>query len=355
MNKEIFKNNPYFKNVDLEHSFDATTGVLNRETIIGYAKYLISKNIKFSAFISDIDNFKYINDTYGHLMGDKVLEGFGKFLPEAMGDKCIVGRYGGDEFLSIATGLNEYKEVWTIGHIVNNSLFKLEFKEIDCLSITITTGISRFPIDGTTYEDIFMCADKALYRGKTKGRNCFIIYNPEMHKDIVIKEDNESLRGSILISSQLFNILTKNDNLKDNIISLFKYFTTTLSIDHVAIETKDKILFSTKHPTLDNCLFKHIDDKVLIQYMNSMGYFSLNHRKNIIELKDNKLSSLLEEQGIKAQLVASITAYGKTYGVLRADMTHGRVWQNGDISLINTAARLIGVILANKNITREDL
>ena len=100
MNKEIFKNNPYFKNVDLEHSFDATTGVLNRETIIGYAKYLISKNIKFSAFISDIDNFKYINDTYGHLMGDKVLEGFGKFLPEAMGDKCIVGRYGGDEFIA---------------------------------------------------------------------------------------------------------------------------------------------------------------------------------------------------------------------------------------------------------------
>ncbi len=75
----------------------------------------------------------------------------------------------------------------------------------------------------------------------------------------------------------------------------------------------------------------------------------------VFELKDNKLSSHLEEQGIKAQLVASITAYGKTYGVLRADMTHGRVWQNGDISLINTAARLIGVILANKNITLEDL
>ena len=63
----------YFKDIDLSHSFDSLTGILNREALVKYINWLIEKNRPFSFFLVDIDNFKNVNDTYGHLVGDIVI------------------------------------------------------------------------------------------------------------------------------------------------------------------------------------------------------------------------------------------------------------------------------------------
>ncbi|MDE5788886.1 MAG: diguanylate cyclase, partial [Clostridia bacterium] len=63
----------YFKDRDLSHSLDTLTGILNREALMGYVNWLIENNKKFSFFLVDVDNFKNVNDTYGHLVGDIVI------------------------------------------------------------------------------------------------------------------------------------------------------------------------------------------------------------------------------------------------------------------------------------------
>ena len=112
MLKEVLKDNPFFKNQNLDYAFDSLTKVLNREIISSYVRYLIQENIPFSICLADIDNFKYVNDTYGHMMGDQVLYEFAQKIVASVGEKCVVGRYGGDEFMIIATGISEYQDIW---------------------------------------------------------------------------------------------------------------------------------------------------------------------------------------------------------------------------------------------------
>ena len=96
--KEIIVDYEGFK---VESTLDSLTKVLLRNYIVNYAKFLIKNNVPFSFQIIDLDNFKLINDNYGHAMGDAILVDFAKRLKDAVGDKGLVGRYGRDEFIII--------------------------------------------------------------------------------------------------------------------------------------------------------------------------------------------------------------------------------------------------------------
>ena len=81
---------------------DELTKVFKRDVIVSYVEKLISENIPFDISILDVDNFKYVNDGYGHLVGDKALIEIAKRIEELLGDQGVVGRYGGDEFIMVA-------------------------------------------------------------------------------------------------------------------------------------------------------------------------------------------------------------------------------------------------------------
>ena len=102
----------YFKDKDLSNRIDFLTNVLNRQTAFDYVNYLIEHNIPFTVCVSDIDNFKNINDTYGHLVGDRILKGVAYLFENCIKDKGVVGRFGGDEFIFIFENITEYDDVW---------------------------------------------------------------------------------------------------------------------------------------------------------------------------------------------------------------------------------------------------
>ena len=130
-----------------------------------------------SVVMADLDQFKNINDTYGHGAGDRVLKTIGKFLQQNVRDVDVVARYGGEEFvIMIPEAAND------AAHILSERLRKnlSELKLEDLPPVTISLGIATFPHDGTDAEDLIKKADAAMYAAKRAGRDQVVKYTPNI-------------------------------------------------------------------------------------------------------------------------------------------------------------------------------
>lgn len=196
------KDNTFFSSHQKEHVYDPLTNAVNQDYLVKYAQNLIDHQTIFTLYLINFDNFKKINEIYSKEIADKVMVDCVNILETAINEKGIVFRYVGDSLAIITPNIAMYEEVWQIARsfmqaIRNTSFPYLKIKEN--FPITITTGISRFPIDAHTVDDLIQNADNALYRGKTKGKNCFIIYNKSLHGNISLNEKkaNLSLPGMV--------------------------------------------------------------------------------------------------------------------------------------------------------------
>lgn len=151
---------------------DSLTGLFNHGGIDTDLKNSIEVYKKGGASVSllmlDLDHFKYINDTYGHATGDKVLKSFGGIIKESVEDKrATAGRWGGEEFVIVLRDLSEEK-AFAFADELRKKTESAKFEEIG--QITCSIGISRLKKDDT-FTDIFNRVDKAMYISKAEGRN----------------------------------------------------------------------------------------------------------------------------------------------------------------------------------------
>ncbi len=131
---------------------------------------------EMTLLICDIDNFKKINDTYGHAVGDIVLKNVAQNIKNSCRGSDLPFRYGGEEFCVILPETNEpgatvFAE--RLRKIIEESLIQVKNAEI---KVTISLGMAIFPAHGSTEKEIFANADKALYESKSNGRNRWTIY-----------------------------------------------------------------------------------------------------------------------------------------------------------------------------------
>ncbi|MBQ7159648.1 MAG: GGDEF domain-containing protein [Treponema sp.] len=336
---------------------DSLTGVYERFTTEDFARTLVQNNRPFSIMLIDGDNFKNINDGYGHSVGDKVIALMAEKLKAAYKDKAFVGRFGGDEFMIIAPDIVEYDELWQTCHDAYDQFENFVIPEYPSIFLTITTGAARFPKDGATYEDLFEKADKALYRGKQKGRSCFIIYLEEKHKDIKIHSSDSPTANSMQMHNTIFTILSKSKDLKQTLPYLLQFFTTTLMIDHMGIQGKESLLFSEVYSLSKVKDFSYIDNALIAGNVNkATSVFYLNDVKQLFAIHQDALIKACEEQQLISMCCVEISYGGKFYGYLRADATLTfRIWQHTDMDLILTAAKAIAMVLYFQGKTLEDL
>jgi two-component system cell cycle response regulator len=168
-------------NQKLEHlaTTDPLTGCGNRRQFIERIEVEIARsdrdNPTFSLLSLDIDHFKSINDTYGHLVGDEILRGFAQICREVVRPYDFIARVGGEEFM-ILLPETELKEAYEVGErlrwVVSNGEFKT--KDGPLKDITISIGVTEFGRDGDMLEKLLRTADERLYRAKDRGRNCVI-------------------------------------------------------------------------------------------------------------------------------------------------------------------------------------
>lgn len=146
---------------------DLLTKTFNKITILNIIEKLINskKEEIFSILMFDIDNFKTINDSLGHVTGDMCLKTLAHIASGNIREVDYLGRYGGDEFVIVlpSLGSNEAKFV--------AERFKNKVNEVSNPKFTVSIGISTYPYDGRTVKDLISAADKGLYKSKSKGKN----------------------------------------------------------------------------------------------------------------------------------------------------------------------------------------
>lgn len=152
----------YFANTD------SLTNLMNRRHFIEK-----TKNIESSAVLVaiDIDDFKKINDQYGHPIGDKMLQKFSIKLVEYFGENALISRFGGEEFLimlekNVCNDIAEYLDIFR--NQIEHTTFLIDYHKIQ---ITISLGYSKKSAYESTYYDAYKRADKALYKAKNSGKN----------------------------------------------------------------------------------------------------------------------------------------------------------------------------------------
>jgi diguanylate cyclase (GGDEF)-like protein len=156
-------------------TFDSLTGLYNRRAILGKLRELINLVNRykedFSLSMLDIDHFKRVNDRYGHLTGDEVLEEIATLIRRNIRDTDIVGRYGGEEFIIILPKTN-LSSAWVVAERLRSIIEKAEIKDSasNVFAITVSQGLAGWERGEDAYS-LISCADEALYKAKEKGRN----------------------------------------------------------------------------------------------------------------------------------------------------------------------------------------
>ncbi|WP_300158729.1 GGDEF domain-containing protein [Solidesulfovibrio sp.] len=151
--------------------FDQVTNLPNRYFVIDRIEQLIksSKRVKtiFGVIFIDIDNFKVVNDTFGHAIADALLKEFGFIVSSSIRQTDTVGRIGGDEFLVILTDVTSEKDINIIMLKIKNALTqKLSARNGKELNITASMGTALFPRDGNTFEELLHHSDQNMYLEK---------------------------------------------------------------------------------------------------------------------------------------------------------------------------------------------
>ena len=186
-------NIPYYATAEGKDSF---TGLLNKRACAEYAAEMLAagSEIHYMAMI-DIDNFKNVNDTFGHMYGDQVISQVASIISSTLNGRGIVGRFGGDEFFIFTNWITSEMLLRAVLTAIRKKVQNtFENQEQGC-RITLSIGVSRAPEDGHTYDELFKKADKCLYLAKFKGKNRFIIYEEDKHGGIA--EEGQSIRHTM--------------------------------------------------------------------------------------------------------------------------------------------------------------
>ena len=172
--------------VQLEHqaNYDALTGLPNRSLLhdrLKQAVYAQRTPRNIAVVFMDLDHFKFVNDSLGHSMGDKLLKAMGERLRAVLREGDTVGRVGGDEFVLILADQTNEEVIFRAMQRISAKVAEPIVVEGKELYVTCSAGISLYPQDGPDVDTLLKNADAAMYRAKEHGRSNFQFYTSEMN------------------------------------------------------------------------------------------------------------------------------------------------------------------------------
>lgn len=181
-------------------NYDALTNVGNRQffetTLTKWLEQSKRNKEELALLLIDIDNFKTVNDTLGHHIGDKLLKNVAKRMVGCIRKVDFIGRLGGDEFVVLIV-ISEHTDIEKVAEKINQALAApFEFGEYH-LQTGCSIGISYFPSCGTTPSELLRNADTAMYQAKKNGKNQYTIYSNENYNEannriVLLKKDLKS-------------------------------------------------------------------------------------------------------------------------------------------------------------------
>ena len=184
LSQQVSTLNVQLKSAREESLTDGLTGINNRKAFDQYLQKLVDESTvsktDFSMLLLDIDNFKKVNDTYGHQIGDRMILAVVNKCRQSIRNEDFIARYGGEEFAIILAGAshrNAVKKARLICKTIGSTRYSLEdVKPGETLAVTVSLGVSRY-CESDTVTSVTARADKALYCAKNSGKNCVVSEN----------------------------------------------------------------------------------------------------------------------------------------------------------------------------------
>ena len=336
--EEALEKYPYFsremRKNGLENLLDPLTGLVTRAHILGFAQSLIAESIPFTFAMLDLDNFKFINDTYGHQTGDDVLFHTAEDLIRVLEGDGVAGRFGGDEYLIVTLKHLTYQEkktflarIYDEGGVLRKNIPLNGFSPF----ITGTVGCATFPQDAQDFDGLFSLIDKTLYRGKTKGRNCHIIYVKEKHANIEIRQIAH--QGICAAMRSLVRQFEMVPGLLNKLRSVTPLLMEELHITDLYYVGKSGVLRAVRDENAED----RAED---IRLLTNDDVYSTNDPETIRK-KSPVFYSAISRREIETVMVARVGMDLETDGYLIcAEPRSRRIWQQDEEALIYFLAKL---------------
>lgn len=184
---------------------DVLTGLWNRAYTENAVNEMISQKKKGALFMLDMDNFKAVNDNYGHIAGDETLKIFAGTLKKFAGEGDVLCRIGGDEFMIFVKDVTEKSELGSrAAEIISD--FQKKFAAFDFeTECSVSIGIAQTPEDGMEFNKLYNSADKALYYVKQNGKNAYHFFSDKLQKE-------KSRAGKIVDLKYINSLMSRADD-----------------------------------------------------------------------------------------------------------------------------------------------
>lgn len=351
---------------------DALTGMYNKITSHSLIRsYLQDKPDEVSALmIIDIDNFKSINDTLGHLYGDAVLTELSRVMRRSFRDADILGRVGGDEFIVFLKGISSVDNARLNAEKVLRLFSELRSKgKIDTF-ISCSIGVALYPIDGEDFTTLYRSADHALYQAKKEGKNRYAIYGSQSLKHLYPKNYPQACSETEIdtpagttsekaeILEYIFHVLYNTKDLKHGISAILEMVGRHFDVSRVYIfENSDNSLYCRN--TFEWCnegVESQLDALQTVSYEDDLGgnFLANFNEDNIFYCSDiTKLPKLqyelLNKQNIKSLLQCAITDDGEMRGFVGFDeCRQNRLWTKGQIDVLTLISEILSTFLLKR-------
>jgi diguanylate cyclase (GGDEF)-like protein len=197
--------------------YDTLTGLPNRKMIMDRLDLLVNlsrhNELSFFVVFIDLDDFKKINDSVGHSMGDALIGSVASRLSQLIHENDILGRLGGDEFALIIQQDLKDEDILQYVETLRRSLEEKFCIENHELNIKASFGISKYPRDGINPNELIRCADTAMYKAKETGKNGVYFFQRDMLNEILNRIDFENHMRKALENEEFFLVFQPQYNM----------------------------------------------------------------------------------------------------------------------------------------------
>lgn len=349
MNKMDLENALYEQHIILQRNeellrsnkLDPFTEVLNKTAFRNHVLEAIRgkrADEKGTFFILDIDNFKIINDTCGHLVGDQVIKKVAANLQNNLREEDLVGRIGGDEFCMYLNHISciediEKNALRIIDNIRNLNISKLQKQ------LTVSMEICIVDIE-KDFEDIFMKADHALYEAKANGRDQFVVYKNDYFSQIMQKKEKRKDRHEVTVNDilpkvfEMLNVFDKRDEL---LAQTMEFICRSMNVKNIFLLRFENEAYSMGRVYIydleRNKASKHVHIQTDPAYLKAFDDRHLYYQ-NQINVNDIRYINAYEQYQIQATLQHQILYDHRMIGVLGMNDRRIHEWNEDDLSLI---------------------
>lgn len=345
------------KSYDADMDKDAGLDILNKRAITEYAHKVIEKKVNNRNYfiIFDMDHFKTVNDSYGHMFGDEVLVTVAGIIKNIVNSRGLVGRIGGDEILIVTNSVEDRTELKNMLRSIRTTVEWTYKGKNPGISLTCSMGVAAFPDNGDNYEDIFNLADKMLYLAKNKGRNRYIIFTPELHKEYVNNtKKNTAMAGTGLAYGGedrlgIMQLMIENYLVRQTMTNeaLFAQIGEAFDMDEILLIYDDETVgFQwTKESVCSNIheLRWFETDEAFQKCFNAEGLF-LIHGMDVIEENIPDRKKDFEAHNVRAAMFYQFKRNGKHDGIVMFGRKEQRgKWSEYEVLAFTMIAKIFEV------------